>query len=108
VDYLAPSQGELVFEHEKIGNSSMFARPVAAMTRIGAKLACGLLVALVFAGESPRAQVLVGPQGPEQGVIRRQTWLIPAQDHTTLMRTTVIRPPGEGPFPRAAINHGAT
>jgi len=49
-------------------------------------------------------------------VIRRQTWLIPAQDQTTLMRPTVIRPtvirpPGEGPFgpfPLAAINHGST
>ena len=66
------------------------------MTRIAAKLACGLFIALVLAGESARTQVSVGLQGPEQGVIRRQTWLIPAQDHVTQMRTMVIRPPGDG------------
>jgi dienelactone hydrolase len=41
-------------------------------------------------------------------VIRRQAWLIPAQDRTTLMWTMVYRPPGDGPFPLAVINHGST
>lgn len=63
---------------------------------------------LVFASDSLRAQNQFGPQGPEEGVIRRQTWLIPAQDRSTLMWTTVFRPPGDGPFPLAVINHGST
>jgi dienelactone hydrolase len=41
-------------------------------------------------------------------VIRRQTWLITAQDYRTAMRTTVFRPPGNGPFPLAVVNHGST
>jgi dienelactone hydrolase len=78
------------------------------MTRAGTKLLCGLVVMLAIGVESPRAQNSVGPQGPEQGVIRRQTWFIPAQDRTTLMWTEVFRPPGNGPFPLAVINHGST
>ena len=78
------------------------------MTRIKAKLLCGLIVMLAIAVGSPRAQKSTGPQGPEQGVIRRQPWLIPAQDRTTLMWTEVFRPPGNGPFPLAVINHGST
>ncbi len=41
-------------------------------------------------------------------MIRQQGWLIPAQDRVTLMRTTVYRPQGSGPFPLAVINHGTT
>ena len=78
------------------------------MTRVGAKLLCGLLMMLVFSGESARTQKSSGPQGPEEGVIRRQSWLIPAQDLSTMMWTTVFRPPGAGPFPLAVINHGST
>ena len=63
---------------------------------------------LVLASESSRAQNSIGPQGAEEGVIRRQTWLIPAQDRSTLMWTTVFRPPGDGPFPLAVVNHGST
>ena len=78
------------------------------MTRGRAKLLCGLLMMLVFGVGSGRAQQSPGPQGPEQGVIRRQTWLIPAQDRSTLMWTNVFQPPGAGPFPLAVINHGST
>src|SRR4051812_49462350 len=78
------------------------------MTRVGAKLLCGLLMMLVFAAESARTENSSGPQGPEEGVIRRQSWLIPAQDLSTMMWTTVFRPPGNGPFPLAVINHGST
>jgi len=78
------------------------------MTRGRAKLLCGLLVMLAFGGESVRAQNSIGPQGPEEGVIRRQSWLIPAQDRRTPMWSTVFRPPGAGPFPLAVINHGST
>jgi dienelactone hydrolase len=91
-----------------MGSALGFAPDVAPMTRARAKLLCGLLMMLAFGGESLRAQNSVGPQGPEQGVIRRQTWLIPAQDLSTLMWTTVSRPPGDGPFPLAVINHGST
>jgi dienelactone hydrolase len=63
---------------------------------------------LVFGAEPSRAQNSIGPQGPEQGVIRRQVWLIPAQDRATLMWTTLYRPPGAGAFPLAVINHGST
>src|SRR6185436_2414607 len=69
---------------------------------------CGLLMMLVFSVEPARAQNSSGPQGPEEGVIRRQSWLIPAQDRSTMMWTTVFRPPGNGPFPLAVINHGST
>ena len=57
-----------------------FADDVAPMTRVRAKLLCGLLMMLVFGGESARAQNSIGPQGPEREVIRRQSWLIPAQE----------------------------
>ena len=78
------------------------------MTRAGAKLLCGLLMMLAIACESSRAQNSIGPQGAEEGVICRQSWLIPAQDRSTLMWTNVYRPPGAGPFPLATINHGST
>jgi dienelactone hydrolase len=78
------------------------------MTRSGMKLFCGV-VAMLAAGIAPsHAQAKVGPQGPEDGAIRRQAWLVPAQDRTTMMRTTLFRPPGAGPFPLAVINHGST
>jgi dienelactone hydrolase len=78
------------------------------MTRNRLKLLHSLLVMLAFGVATARAQVSIGPQGAEEGVIRRQTWFIPAQDRITLMRTTVSRPPGNGPFPLAVINHGST
>jgi dienelactone hydrolase len=70
-------------------------------------LAGWLAFAAVIGCEAARAQNSAGPQGPEQGVIRRQPWLIPAQDKVTLMWTTVYRPPGAGPFPLAVVNHGS-
>ena len=78
------------------------------MTRTGAKLSCAFLMMVALVCESSQAQNSIGPQGPEEGVIRRQTWLIPAQDRRTLMWTTVFRPPGSGPFPLVVINHGST
>jgi dienelactone hydrolase len=77
-------------------------------TRNAAIFVAVAALALASGCESARAQVSAGPQGPEQGVIRRQPWLIPAQDGVTLMRTTVFRPPGAGPFPLAVVNHGST
>src|SRR5690606_27864136 len=48
-----------------------------------------------------------GPQGPEEGRYRKQLWLVPSQDKSVLMRTTVFRPQGAGPFPLVVINHGS-
>jgi dienelactone hydrolase len=78
------------------------------MTRNGLKLLLSLAATLAFGVATARAQLSIGPQGSEEGVIRRQNWLIPAQDRITLMRTIVFRPPGSGPFPLAVINHGST
>jgi dienelactone hydrolase len=83
-------------------------RDVASMTRNRLKLLLSFAAMLVFGVATAGAQVSIGPQGPEEGVIRRQTWLIPAQDRITLMRTAVFRPQGSGPFPLAVINHGST
>lgn len=81
---------------------------VALMARNGLKLLLSLVLALACSAAMAQMPALIGPQGPEEGVIRQQSWLIPAQDRTTLMRTTVFRPPGSGPFPLAVINHGTT
>ncbi len=78
------------------------------MTRKGLNLLLSFAALLLFGVELARAQLSIGPQGPEDGVIRRQSWLIPAQDRITLMRTSVFRPQGAGPFPLAVIAHGST
>jgi hypothetical protein len=75
-------------DDEQMRGPSGFAQDVAPMTRARAKLLCGLLMMLVFGVESARARNSIGPQGLEHEVIRRQTWLIPAQDRSTVMWTT--------------------
>lgn len=60
----------------------------------------------VPAQHSP-ASPAAGPQGPGQGQIRKQLWLVPSQDKSVLMRTLVLRPAGAGPFPLVVINHGS-
>jgi dienelactone hydrolase len=47
-----------------------------------------------------------GPVDIEGTQSRRQLWLVPSTDLSVLMRTTVFRPPGEGPFPLVVMNHG--
>jgi hypothetical protein len=47
-----------------------------------------------------------GPVDIEGTQSRRQLWLVPSTDPSVLMRTTVFRPPGEGPFPLVVMNHG--
>ncbi len=54
------------------------------------------------AGESP------GPRGAEEGQSRRQLWLLPSPDAGVLMRATLLRPDGPGPFRLAVINHSST
>jgi len=49
-----------------------------------------------------------GPVDVEGTQSRRQLWLIPSTDPSVLMRTTVFRPPGDGPFPLVVMNHGTT
>lgn len=58
-------------------------------------------------GEDAVAGV-AGPQGPEEGETRRQPWLIPLHGQSLLMRATLMRPQGAGPFPLAVISHGST
>ncbi len=69
-------------------------------------LVCAM-TALVVAAGTAAAQETPGPQGREEGPFRRQLWLIPIPGETMLMRAAVLRPPGAGPFPLAAINHGS-
>ena len=83
-------------------------RDVASMARNRLKSLLSLVLALACSAAMAQTPAPIGPQGPEAGVIRQQSWLIPAQDRATLMRTTVFRPPGPGPFPLAVINHGTT
>lgn len=77
------------------------------------RLAAALLATLFalwagsVAGQEGGGRPDPGPQAPEQGALRQQLWLVPSQDRTVLMRTTVFRPQGAGPFPLAVINHGS-
>jgi dienelactone hydrolase len=66
----------------------------------------GLIFGLFFNFPASIAQA-PGPQGAEQGTLRRQLWLVPSQDKNVLMRTTLFRPTGAGPFPLVIINHGS-
>jgi dienelactone hydrolase len=89
-------------------DSSAIARHVASMPRLMAKLIFGIAVAFWITFESADAQITHGPQGPEEGAIRRQLWFIPTHDRVSMMRTTLFRPSGAGPFPLVVINHGST
>ena len=89
-------------------SSSGIAWRVASKSRLIAKLILGIVVAFWITFESADAQITHGPQGPEEGAIRRQLWLIPTHDRASMMRTTLFRPPGAGPFPLVVINHGST
>ena len=77
------------------------------MTRRCAKILTNALFVLLIGLGAAQAQPEAGPQGPE-GEYRRQLWLIPSPERNVLMRSTVFRPPGAGPFPLVVINHGSS
>lgn len=68
----------------------------------GLLLSAAAPAAAQAAGE-PRA----GPAGPEGGPQREQLWLVPSPLKDVLMHAYLYRPPGDGPFPLAVINHGS-
>jgi dienelactone hydrolase len=78
----------------------------SCMLRGAAAGAIVILLSCVFA--APRPGLMAGPQGVEQGEFRQQAWLVPSAQPGVLMRTTVLRPPGRGPFRLAIVNHGTT
>lgn len=70
-------------------------------------MAVAILV-LALSPVAPAQPRSAGPLGAEQGPAREQTWLIPTNDGSgRLMRSVVYRPPGNGPWRLAVINHGA-
>lgn len=69
---------------------------------------CALVIFFLSVPAVPRAEPLAGPQTAEQGPFRNQLWLLPSGQPGVLMRTTVLRPVGVGPFPLVVINHGTT
>jgi dienelactone hydrolase len=77
------------------------------MRRTAFKTLCVGVLLLAILPSASSAQTTPGPQGPEDGAARRQLWLIPIQGERLLMRATVLRPPGDGPFPLVVINHGS-
>ena len=76
------------------------------MRRIIAVAVMGL--SLSSAGMGGPIVSMPGPQDVEGKQSRRQVWLVPSTDPGQLMRTTVLRPPGDGPFPLLIMNHGTT
>jgi dienelactone hydrolase len=71
-----------------------------------------LVAACVGAGNAPPSSPSDGLQvaGPKQGEATTpsgQLWLIPSPQPDLLMRATLFRPPGDGPFPLAVVNHGS-
>jgi dienelactone hydrolase len=56
----------------------------------------------------PRSEPRAGQQTPEPGALRRETWAVPSAQRGVMMRTTLFRPSGPGPFPLVVINHGTT
>ena len=79
-----------------------------ALAALATSLLLIALAATPAAGEDlAGGRVTAGPQGPEIGAARRQLWLVPLPGERLLMHTFVLRPPGDGPFPLAVINHGS-
>jgi dienelactone hydrolase len=56
----------------------------------------------------PRSEPLIGAQKVEPGAARRDILAVPSAQPGVMMRTTLVRPAGPGPFPLVVINHGTT
>lgn len=76
--------------------------------RGGVARTCALVVFLAGVPSMPRSEPLAGPQSVETGALRRQLWRFPSGQPGVLMRGTLFRPPGAGPFPLLVMNHGTT
>jgi dienelactone hydrolase len=82
---------------------------LSAFSRVGCGVtACALIILLSCVPAVPRVGPSPGPQSAEQGAFRRQLWLLPSAQPGVLMRATVFRPPGHGPFLLLVMNHGTT
>ena len=77
------------------------------MKRAAFATLCVTLLLLAITPSVLAGQKAPGPQGPEDGAARRQLWLIPLPGERLLMRVTMLRPQGAGPFPLVVINHGS-
>jgi dienelactone hydrolase len=64
------------------------------------------LLLAMLALAAPARITFAQPVAP--GVERVEQVLIASPDRRTPMRTTVLRPPGAGPFPLVIMNHGST
>ena len=78
-------------------------------TRLTA-LVAGLGALLLLAGLAAlsKGAATADPQPSANTAAPRQDLLVPIPGQRLLMHTTVLRPPGRGPFPLAVINHGST
>lgn len=57
------------------------------------------------APKTANADAVAGPQGSQSN--GGELWLIPSPQPGLLMRATLFRPPGDGPFRLAVVNHGS-
>jgi len=84
-------------------------RRLSAFFGVGSPVATlALFILLSCVPAVPRIVAVAGPQGPEEGIFRRQPWLLPSAQPGVLMRATLFRPSGAGPFRLVVINHGTT
>jgi dienelactone hydrolase len=74
----------------------------------GTVLALFAALSVALFATAADAQLRAGPQGAEEGSLRKQLWLVPAPDQSgRMLRVNVLRPRGDGPFPLAIVNHGS-
>jgi dienelactone hydrolase len=88
-------------------------RTIFRLRRVAAARFCAVLISLLLAAQmlvlsavGGAAAARPGPAGPEGEPFRKQLWLVPSSDSDHLMRATVYRPRGAGPFPLVVISHG--